>query len=88
MTEADRRLVLACLLQALRPGRVMGQRLQRDKCVMGRVMRQALQAAHRVNEAEVHVLLDLMGWIPEGRQARRLPTWRACEMGVCSRHAR
>lgn len=45
---------------------------------MGRVMVQALQAAQRVNEAEVHVLMDLMGWIPEGRQARCLPTWVLC----------
>ena len=44
----------------------------------------AAEAAQLVNDRRVHVLVDLMGWIPEGRQAPTLETFamRPCAVQV------
>lgn len=48
---------------------------------------QAEGAARRVNQARVHVCIDLMGWIPEGRQASA-PSLPACRTRVTSPEGR
>jgi len=41
----------------------------------------AAAAAHRLNSAHVHVVFDLMGWIPEGRQ---VPTFEMLSFRPCA----